>query len=54
LLYVPGDEIPLLIQQATVRWSGSQGIGMEFQPLASTHQERLDAVIRQLEIAACN
>lgn len=54
LLYMPGDDIPLLIRRATVRWSGSHGIGLEFQPLPSPHQERLDRVLRQLEIAASN
>lgn len=54
LLYVPGEDIPLLIQRATVRWSGAHGIGIEFQPLASHHQERLDTVVRQLEIEAHN
>lgn len=49
MLYVPGDEIPLLIQGATVRWSGRQGIGIEFQPLASPHQARLDTALRHLE-----
>lgn len=53
-LYVPGEEIPLLIQQATVRWSGQPGIGIEFQRLAFPHQERLDTFLRQLIIAACN
>lgn len=53
-LYVPGEEIPLLIQRATVRWTGRHGIGIEFQPLAFPHQERLDTVLRQLESAACN
>lgn len=54
MLYVPGDEIPLLFKRATVRWSGKQGIGIEFQPLASPHQERLDTLLRQLEIASTN
>lgn len=49
MLYVPGDDIPLLIQKAMVRWSGTQGIGLEFQPLASPHQARLDTVLLQLE-----
>lgn len=53
-LYVPGEEIPLLIKRATVRWSGSHGIGIEFQRLAFPHQERLDGVLRQLIISACN
>jgi hypothetical protein len=49
VLYVPGEDIPLLIRKAMVRWSGAQGIGLEFQPLASPHQARLDIVLRQLE-----
>jgi hypothetical protein len=49
LLYVPGDEIPLLIQGATVRWSGLQGIGIEFQPIAAPHQVRLETALRRLE-----
>lgn len=53
-LYVPGEEIPLLIKRATVRWSGNHGIGIEFQRLAFPHQERLDTVLHQLIIAACN
>lgn len=54
LLYVPGKEIPLLIQRATVRWSGRQGIGIEFQRLAFPHQERLDTFLHQLTIATYN
>lgn len=54
LLYVPGEEIPLLIQRATVRWASTLGIGIEFQPLVSHHQERLDMVLRRLEIEAQN
>ena len=53
-LYVPGEEVPLLIQRATVRWSGKPGIGIEFQRLAFPHQERLATFIRQLTIEACN
>ena len=54
LLYMPGEEIPLLVQGATVRWAGARGIGLEFQALASHHQARLDSVIRRLEIEAYN
>ncbi len=54
LLYMPDDDVPLLIRRATVRWSSSHGIGLEFQPLPTPHQARLDRVLRQLEIAANN
>ena len=54
LLYVPGEEVPLLIQQATVRWSGKLGIGIEFQHLAFPHQERLDTFLHQLTSATYN
>jgi len=52
LLYIPEDKTPILIQGAVVRWSGAQGIGIEFQSLASPYQERLDCTLRQLEATA--
>ena len=54
LLYIPGEEIPLLVQSATVRWSDIRGIGLEFQTQPSHHQSRLDRVVRRLEIEAYN
>jgi len=52
LLYIREDKTPILIQGAVVRWSGAHGIGIEFQSLASPHQERLDCTLRQLEATA--
>jgi len=52
LLYIPEDKTPILIQAAIVRWSGVHGIGIEFQSLASPHQERLDRTVRHLEARA--
>ena len=49
LLYIPENETPILIQRATIRWSGSHGIGIEFDSLAPPHQERLDSTLRLLE-----
>ncbi len=49
LLFIPEDKTPILIQGAVVRWSGTHGIGIEFQSLASPHQERLDCTLRHLE-----
>jgi hypothetical protein len=52
LLFLPKTEIPILIQGAVVRWSGAHGIGIQFQSLASPHQERLASTLRQLEATA--
>jgi hypothetical protein len=52
LLYLSEAEIPILIQGAVVRWSGAHGIGIQFQSLASPHQERLAFTLRQLEATA--
>ena len=49
LLYLAEETIPILIQRATIRWAGSHGIGIEFQSLASPHQERLNCTLQQLE-----
>ena len=52
LLFIPEDKTPILIQGAIVRWSGAQGIGIEFQSLASPHRERLDCTLKRLETTA--
>jgi len=52
LLYISENKTPILIQGAVVRWSGAKGIGIEFQSLASPHQERLASTLRQLESTA--
>ena len=52
LLYIHGEETPILIQGAVVRWSSRHGIGIEFRSLASPHQERLNNTIQQLETTA--
>ena len=49
LLYVPGDETPILIEHAVVRWCSAHGIGIEFQSVASPHQERLHHTLQRLE-----
>jgi hypothetical protein len=49
LLYISEEATPILIQGAVVRWSGAHGIGIQFQSLASPHQERLDSTIQRLE-----
>jgi c-di-GMP-binding flagellar brake protein YcgR len=47
-LHIPGDPTPITITNATVRWSGSHGVGMEFLNVAPPQQERLTRVIQQL------
>ena len=49
LLYVPENKTPILIQRATIRWTGSHGIGIEFDSLAPPHQERLESTLRMLQ-----
>ena len=38
LLQLPGEAVPLKIENAAVRWCGSQGIGMEFLIVAEPEQ----------------
>jgi alkanesulfonate monooxygenase SsuD/methylene tetrahydromethanopterin reductase-like flavin-dependent oxidoreductase (luciferase family) len=52
LIFLPEAEIPILIQGAVVRWSGAHGIGIQFQSIASPHQEQLASTLRQLEVTA--
>lgn len=52
LLHVPGETAPLKIENAAVRWCGSQGIGMEFLIVAEPEQARLGRLIQQLEKTA--
>jgi PilZ domain len=49
LLHVPGEAQPIKIENATVRWCGSQGIGIEFLIVAEPEQARLGHFIQQLE-----
>jgi hypothetical protein len=48
-LHIPGESQPILIDNATVRWSGSAGIGVEFLTVAPPHQDRLNRMIQQLQ-----
>lgn len=49
LLHVPGEPNPIKIDNAAVRWCGSQGIGIEFLIVAQPEQNRLSHLIKQLE-----
>jgi hypothetical protein len=52
LLHLPGDSVPVKIENAAVRWCGSQGIGMEFLVIAQPDQARLGRYIQELEQTA--
>ena len=43
------ESTPITISNATVRWTGTHGIGFEFLTLAPSEQERLNRVVTQLE-----
>jgi hypothetical protein len=47
-LHIPGESKPISISNATVRWSGSAGIGLEFLTIAPPHQDRLNRMIQRL------
>src|SRR5688572_5765683 len=49
LLHLPGEASPITIENAAVRWCGSQGIGIEFLVVAEPEQNRLGRFIQQLE-----
>jgi PilZ domain len=52
LLHIPGENHPIKIENAAIRWCGSQGIGIEFLVVAQPEQMRLGTLIQQLEKSA--
>ena len=48
-LFPPGEDIPIVIHDAKVRWSGAEGIGIEFHTVADHYRDRLDLLINQLK-----
>lgn len=48
LLQPLGEATPIKISNATVRWTGSHGIGFEFLTVAPAEQERLNRVLEAL------
>ncbi|MBM4138755.1 MAG: PilZ domain-containing protein [Nitrospira sp.] len=48
LLIHPSDEsTPITINNATVRWTGTHGIGFEFLALAPSEQNRLNRMVKE-------
>jgi hypothetical protein len=52
LVDLPGEATPIHINKATVRWTGSHGIGVEFSSMAPAEQERLKRAVEQLSVTA--
>jgi hypothetical protein len=51
-LHLPGETNPIRIENAAIRWCGSQGIGIEFLVVEDPEQTRLGTYIKQLEKTA--
>jgi hypothetical protein len=51
-IQLPGEATPIVINQATVRWTGSHGIGIEFLSIPDAQKARLTNYIAQLSIKA--
>ena len=49
LVLFPGGHEPIALKTAKVRWSGAEGIGIEFQEIPFEHLHRLDLLINQLK-----
>jgi PilZ domain-containing protein len=49
-LHVPGEESPIRIDQAAVRWSRGRELGVGFITVASPHKERLGQLLARLKL----
>lgn len=47
-LQLPGEAAAITISNATVRWTGTHGIGFEFLTVAASEQERLNRILERL------
>jgi len=48
-LHVPGEDSPITINKAAIRWCGTHGIGLEFLDVAQQQQHRLNQIIQKLD-----
>ncbi|HEY6974109.1 MAG TPA: PilZ domain-containing protein [Nitrospiraceae bacterium] len=48
-LHVPGDETPIRIEQAAVRWTRGHELGVGFITITPPHKERLDQFLQRLK-----
>ncbi|BFU89551.1 MAG: hypothetical protein NTAFB01_07380 [Nitrospira sp.] len=51
-LQLESESTPIHINKATVRWAGSQGIGIEFLAMEPAEHERLKRVVDQASVTA--
>ena len=49
-LHVPGEEAPITINKAAIRWYGPHGIGLEFLDVTQQQQQRLDQIVQKLDV----
>lgn len=47
-LYLPGEDSPLVVEHATVRWTCKKDFGLKFMALSSSERERLAELLREL------
>ena len=45
-LYLPGQESPIVVERAAVRWVGKKDFGLQFMSIPSRERERLGKVLQ--------
>ena len=45
-LHLPGNESPIVVQRAAVRWVGEKGFGLQFMSMPSRERERLGELLQ--------
>jgi len=45
-LHLPGEEPPIVVQRATVRWVGKKDFGLQFMSIPSSERERLGELLQ--------
>lgn len=48
-LHVPGEETPIRVEQAAVRWTRGRTLGVGFITMTPPHKERLDQFLQRLK-----
>jgi hypothetical protein len=48
-LHLPGEEAPIRIEQAAVRWNRGREIGVGFITVTPSHKERLEQLLERLK-----
>jgi hypothetical protein len=45
-LHLPGQESPIVVERAAVRWVGEKGFGLKFMSIRSSDRERLGELLQ--------